>query len=300
MKILTISDEECPALWDYYVPGRLADYQLILSCGDLKSNYLSFLVTMARCPVLYVHGNHDAHYSQNPPEGCDCIDDRIVVYNGLRILGLGGCGALALINLYMVRQSARRMDSLNGFADTRADCILVLGARVWEDGRLSQVLKDRVDAAIALYKEGCAPKLLMSGDHSRIDYDEVTAMKTYAVAHGAASSDVFLDHAGFSTYESVYRARDVFQAERVIIVTQGYHLYRALYIADRLGLEAYGVASDARSYARQPLYTLREIVARCKDFFYTVAEPEPTYLGRVIPVSGDGDATNSSTPRPIQ
>ena len=91
MKILTISDEECPALWDYYVPGRLADYQLILSCGDLKSNYLSFLVTMARCPVLYVHGNHDAHYSQNPPEGCDCIDDRIVVYNGLRILGLGGC-----------------------------------------------------------------------------------------------------------------------------------------------------------------------------------------------------------------
>ena len=91
MKILTISDEECPALWDYYVPGRLADYQLILSCGALKSNYLSFLVTMARCPVLYVHGNHDAHYSQNPPEGCDCIDDRIVVYNGLRILGLGGC-----------------------------------------------------------------------------------------------------------------------------------------------------------------------------------------------------------------
>ena len=82
----------------------------------------------------------------------------------LCILGLGGCGALALINLYMVRQSARRMDSLNGFADTRADCILVLGARVWEDGRLSQVLKDRVDAAIALYKEGCAPKLLIADE----------------------------------------------------------------------------------------------------------------------------------------
>ena len=91
MKILTISDEECPALWDFYVPGRLKDYDLILSCGDLNSKYLSFLVTMARCPVLYVHGNHDVNYDQVPPEGCDCIDDHIVMYNGLRILGLGGC-----------------------------------------------------------------------------------------------------------------------------------------------------------------------------------------------------------------
>lgn len=91
MKILTISDEECPALWDYYMPGRLADYDLILSCGDLKASYLSFLVTMGRSPVLYVHGNHDTLYSVNPPGGCDCIDDHIVVYNGIRILGLGGC-----------------------------------------------------------------------------------------------------------------------------------------------------------------------------------------------------------------
>ena len=91
MKILTISDEECPALWDFYMPGRLSEYDLILGCGDLKASYLSFLVTMARCPVLYVHGNHDTLYSVNPPEGCDCIDDHIVVYNGIRILGLGGC-----------------------------------------------------------------------------------------------------------------------------------------------------------------------------------------------------------------
>ena len=91
MKILTISDEECPALWDYYVPGRLKEYDLIISCGDLNAKYLSFLVTMARCPVLYVHGNHDTGYKNNPPEGCDCIDDAIVVYNGIRILGLGGC-----------------------------------------------------------------------------------------------------------------------------------------------------------------------------------------------------------------
>jgi len=88
---LTISDEECPALWDYYLPGRLDGYDLIISCGDLNSKYLSFLVTMARCPLLYVHGNHDVNYDQVPPEGCDCIDDQIVEYNGLRILGLGGC-----------------------------------------------------------------------------------------------------------------------------------------------------------------------------------------------------------------
>lgn len=91
MKILAISDEECPALWDYYVPGRLKDYDLIISCGDLDPHYLSFLVTMARCPVLYVHGNHDTCYRKTPPEGCDCIEDQIVVYNGVRILGLGGC-----------------------------------------------------------------------------------------------------------------------------------------------------------------------------------------------------------------
>ena len=91
MKILAISDEECPALWQYYTPGKLKDYDLILSCGDLKSDYLSFLVTVARCPLLYVHGNHDTGYSRRPPLGCDCIDDKLVVYNGLRILGLGGC-----------------------------------------------------------------------------------------------------------------------------------------------------------------------------------------------------------------
>lgn len=91
MKILIVSDEESPALCEYYLPGRLNEYDLILSCGDLKSRYLRFLVTMARCPLFYVHGNHDVHYREDPPEGCECIEDRIVVYNGLRILGLGGC-----------------------------------------------------------------------------------------------------------------------------------------------------------------------------------------------------------------
>lgn len=91
MKILAVSDEECPALWDYYLPGRLDGVDLIISCGDLNAKYLSFLVTMRGVPLLYVHGNHDTGYDIVPPEGCDCIDDHIVVYNGVRILGLGGC-----------------------------------------------------------------------------------------------------------------------------------------------------------------------------------------------------------------
>lgn len=113
MKILIISDEECPALWDFYVPGRLDGFDLIISCGDLNPSYLSFLVTMAKCPVLYVPGNHDTRYLKTPPEGCDSIDGRIVVYNGLRILGLGGCkryhpGAFQ----YTEHQMKRRIMSL--------------------------------------------------------------------------------------------------------------------------------------------------------------------------------------------
>ena len=91
MKILVLSDEESPALYDYYVPGRLKEYDLILSCGDLKANYLSFIVTMAHAPVKYVYGNHDTNYDVRPPEGCDCIDEDLIVFKGLRILGLGGC-----------------------------------------------------------------------------------------------------------------------------------------------------------------------------------------------------------------
>lgn len=113
MRILAVSDEECPALWDYYVPGKLKEYDLILSCGDLKASYLSFLVTMGNRPVLYVHGNHDGSYAQDPPEGCDCIDGRVVTYNGVRILGLGGClwyheGA----HQYTERQMRRRIRKL--------------------------------------------------------------------------------------------------------------------------------------------------------------------------------------------
>ena len=172
------------------------------------------------------------------------------------------------------------------------DCILVLGCRVYEDGTPSHMLEDRLQQGVELFLNGAAPKLLMSGDHGQREYDEVNAMKQFAIGSGVDSSDVFMDHAGFSTYESLYRAKEIFGVEKVIIVTQGYHLHRALYIARALGLEAYGVASDPSSYVGQTMRDIREILARNKDFLNTIFWPEPTYLGQQIPISGDGDVTN--------
>ena len=172
------------------------------------------------------------------------------------------------------------------------DCILVLGCLVKDDGVPSDMLADRLKRGIELYEQGAAPKILMSGDHGRADYDEVNAMKQVAVDAGVLSSDVFMDHAGFSTYESVYRAKEVFGADKIIIVTQEYHLYRALFIAERLGVEAYGVNADLRSYRGQTARDVREILARCKDFVNTSFKFEPTYLGEPIPIGGNGDMTN--------
>ena len=174
------------------------------------------------------------------------------------------------------------------------DCILVLGCLVKDDGVPSDMLADRLKRGIELYEQGAAPKILMSGDHGRADYDEVNAMKRVAVDAGVPSSDVFLDHAGFSTYESVYRAKAVFGADKIIIVTQEYHLYRALFIAERLGVEAYGVNADLRAYRGQTSRDVREILARCKDFGNTIFKPEPTYLGEMIPIGGNGDLTNDN------
>lgn len=171
------------------------------------------------------------------------------------------------------------------------DCIVVLGCLVRSDGSLSDMLRDRLDKAIQLYNNGAAPKLLMSGDHGTDDYDEVNAMKNYAIERGVPSEDVFMDHAGFSTYETVCRAKEVFCADKVLIVTQEYHLYRALYIAKRLGLEAYGVPADLHRYAGQTKRDLREFFARNKDFFMCIFKPAPTYLGEKIPLAGSGDIT---------
>ena len=173
-----------------------------------------------------------------------------------------------------------------------ADCIVVLGCFVEEDGEPSTMLSDRLKRAVELYKAGAAPKIIMSGDHGRSAYDEVNAMKQYAIEHGVPSEDVFMDHAGFSTYETMYRAKEIFDADSIIVVTQEYHLYRAVYIADRLGMNTQGVSSDYRVYAGQVYRDVREILARCKDFAKVIVKPEPTFLGDVIPVSGNGDVTN--------
>lgn len=180
-----------------------------------------------------------------------------------------------------------KTDSVNS-----ADCILVLGAGIRKDGSPTPMLADRLDTAIDLYQSHAAPKLIMSGDHGRKDYDEVQAMKDYAIEKGVPSEDIFMDHAGFSTYESIYRARDIFQAGDILVVTQEYHLYRALYIANALSLNARGIPADTQKYSGQLYRDLREILARDKDFLTSIYQPDPTFLGETIPVSGNGNITN--------
>lgn len=205
---------------------------------------------------------------------------------------LGGAAALAVNGYVKSSVKAYLLTPEEAVQLEDVDCILVLGCGVRENGEPSLMLQDRLNMGLQLYEAGAAPKLLMSGDHSRSDYDEVGAMKDYAMERGVPSDDVFMDHAGFSTYESMYRARDVFCAEKVIIVSQAYHLYRAVYDARALGLDAYGVAAEDINYLGQTVRDLREILARNKDFFYCIWKPEPTFLGEAIPVSGDGDLSN--------
>lgn len=201
---------------------------------------------------------------------------------------------LMCISAYMKHETVKRITDQADMYEShmQADCILVLGAGVKEDGTVSDMLRDRLDTGIALYKAGVAPKMLMSGDHGRVHYDEVNTMKQYAMEQGVPSEDIFMDHAGFSTYESMYRAKEIFKAERIVTVTQKYHMYRALYIADRLGLSADGVSSDLHIYRGQSTREARELLARTKDFFVCMIKPKPEYLGDVIPISGSGDATN--------
>ena len=205
------------------------------------------------------------------------------------LAGLVGLGVNARVK-NSVRD--RILTPTQAAADGDFDCILVLGCQVWADGSPSMMLRDRIDRGLELYKAGAAPKILMSGDHGTISYDEVNAMKRTAIDAGVPSEDVFMDHAGFSTYESIFRAKAVFQAKRILIVSQEYHLYRALYCAEALGLEACAVAAEDIRYRGQFIRDLREIAARNKDFLKCIFKPDPTFLGDAIPISGSGDETN--------
>ena len=196
------------------------------------------------------------------------------------------------INFYVIGSTKGKILEENDLSELDdIDCILILGAGI-RGNSPSPMLQDRLEEGINLYKDGVAPKIIMSGDHGRKEYDEVNIMKEYAVNSGVPSEDIFMDHAGFSTYESIYRVKEIFGADNIVIVTQKYHLYRALYIADKLGIKAKGIKSNHRIYSGQLFRELREILARNKDFINCITKPVPTYLGEQIPVSSNGVITN--------
>ena len=201
------------------------------------------------------------------------------------------------VDAYTVLSTRDRILSLDEAAKLDGvDCIIVLGCKVQSDGSPSHMLNDRLEVGVDVYyglvENEKGSKLLMSGDHGTEEYNEVYTMKQFAIAEGVESSEIFMDHAGFSTYESIYRAKEIFGADKVIIVTQEYHLYRALHIADALGVEAYGVSADLRTYVGQLKFSAREILARNKDFITAIVKPEPTYLGDKISLDDSGDVTN--------
>ncbi len=200
--------------------------------------------------------------------------------------------AVICVNSYVKHTAGKHIAEAQSMPDGNSyDCIVVLGCGVDGNGNPSSMLADRLQRAVELYQKGAAPKIIMSGDHGQKNYDEVNVMREYAIKRGVNPEDIFMDHAGFSTYESMYRARDVFCADGIIVVTQKYHLYRAVYIANSLGLNATGIDADYRSYYGQLYRDLREVAARCKDFATCIFKPKPTFLGEAIPVSGDGTIT---------
>jgi SanA protein len=173
-----------------------------------------------------------------------------------------------------------------------ATVAIVLGAHVYPDGTPSWMLADRLSTAVTLYKEGKVKKILVSGDHGTTTYDEVNAMLQYCLDRGVPDQDVFTDHAGFDTYDTMYRAREVFEVKDALVVTQGFHLPRAVYIARTLGLDATGVVADLRPYPGEWRNSLREWPARLKAFVQLhMTKAKPRFLGPVIPINGDGRAT---------
>ena len=194
------------------------------------------------------------------------------------------------INVYMIKVTEPNIININELSDD-IDAILVLGCKV-EDNTPSMMLKNRLDKSIEVYNL-IHTKLLLSGDHGRKKYDEVNVMRDYILSSSIDSKDIFLDHAGFSTYDSIYRAKYIFGAKKIVIVTQKYHLYRALYIAKKLGIIAYGIEADDIPYKSIMLKNeIREILSRDKNFIKVILKPESKYLGEIISLSDDGNVTN--------
>jgi SanA protein len=168
---------------------------------------------------------------------------------------------------------------------------LVLGALVFPNGRLSKMLQDRVDAGIDLYKRGVVEKLLMSGDNRTAHYNEVTAMRNYAIEHGVPSDDVVRDFAGFRTYDSIYRAKELWGLNDMIIISQKFHLPRSLFIAQKLGIDAIGVYAVDNPYRALARAELREKAARVVAWIDVLAGRDPYFLGQKETLSGDAQRT---------
>jgi SanA protein len=198
---------------------------------------------------------------------------------------------ILLINWHVYARSAARIMEASDVP--KVEAAIVLGCFVYPDGSPSAMLYDRVLTGVELYKAGKVDKLLMSGDHGEKSYNEVKAMRLLAEKMGVPIRDIFMDHAGFNTYESMYRARDVFRVKSAIIVTQDFHLNRAVYLSKKMGIETYGVKADKRRYLQTEFYHYREIPARVKAFLQAeILKPKPTFLGTPIPITGDGRATH--------
>ena len=197
---------------------------------------------------------------------------------------------IILINLVIILSTNKYVYQENDTIPSKHTA-LILGAKTY-NGYLSSVLKDRVDAGISLVRKNQAKVLLLSGDHGRIEYDEVNNMKQYVLKMypDLENRNIFLDHAGFDTYDSIVRAKEIFCVDSVIIVTQSFHINRALYIARSIGIDAIGLSLSESAYDQKTrlIWISREILARIKAFFDVLIKSKPKFLGEKIPVSGDG------------
>ena len=209
----------------------------------------------------------------------------------LFIIGVFAISSIIIINHHIKSSTNKYILDNKNLKNNKIDCILILGAGVWNE-KPSPMLKDRLDKGIKLYKEGISKKILMSGDHGTKTYDEVNIMKEYAIDKNIPAKDIFMDHAGFSTYDSIYRLKHIFKAKSFIIVSQKYHLFRTVYIAKKLNIKAYGSYARLVNYPGQKSRNYREYLARVKDFFVSIYKPKSKFLGKEIPINNNGNLTN--------
>ncbi len=202
-----------------------------------------------------------------------------IIMSILIILGL----TLLIISKYIIISTKNNIVEINELKEKKYDAIVVLGAGI-VNKEPSKMLKERLDTAIEIYNKK-PNKIIMSGDNGSINYNEVIVMKNYALNEGIPEEDIFMDHAGFSTYESIYRAKEIFGVNNMIIVSQKYHLYRALFIAKAFDIKAVGIDAMKVEYSGQKYRESREKLARIKDFIFCIIKPKPTYLGEKININ---------------